>query len=101
MKKITLTGPEALDILSEVEYLGISLRNISRHYCQIHDDKIIHEEKYHQERTYFINYNNIKHRLAKIRKIVSENFSYGFSDDDMDNIEREMEKLKYWTKPKE
>lgn len=54
-------GPETLDILSEVEYLGISLRNISRYYCQNHDDKIIHEEKYHQETIDFINYNNIKY----------------------------------------
>lgn len=44
-------------------------------------------KKYYQETIDFINYNNIKHRLAKIREIFSVNFSYGFSDDDMDNFE--------------
>lgn len=41
---------------------------------------------------------NITHRLAEIRKVIAERFNTDLGDDDMDDIEREMEKIKYWEK---
>jgi len=85
-EKINLTGEEAITILSEVEYILISLRNIARYY-------------YHKETTNFIDKNNVTHRLALIRRVVSEKFNDELGDDDMDDIERELEKLQCWEKP--
>lgn len=41
---------------------------------------------------------SIPHRLAEIRKVITERFNTDQGDDDMDDIEREMEKIKYWEK---
>ena len=101
-EEIILTGQEAIKILSEVEYILISLRNISRYYYNKPNEKISDGDKlkYHQETSDFIDDNKVTHRLASIRKIISEKFNSELGDDDMDDIEREIEKLEYWTKPK-
>lgn len=54
---------------------------------------------YNQETTNFIDKNEVTHRLASIRKIVSEKFNDELGEDDMDDIERALEKIEYWTKP--
>lgn len=101
-EKITLSGLEVIDILSEVEYVLISLRNISRYYCADSSGAISDEDKlkYYEVTSNFIDDDKVTHRLAKIRKIISEKFNDDLGDDDMDDIEREMEKLEYWMKPK-
>jgi len=101
-EKIILTGLEAITILSEVEYILMSLSNISRYYYNNQSEGISDGDKlkYHQETSDFIDDNKVTHRLASIRKIISEKFNDELGDDDMDDIERELEKLEYWTKPK-
>ncbi|WP_455819463.1 hypothetical protein [Pseudomonas cerasi] len=101
-EKIILSGQEALDVLSEVEYIFMSLRSISRYYYTDSHSDISDDDKlkYHKETSDFIDDNKVTHRLAHIRKIISEKFNDDLGDDDMDDIEREMEKLEYWTKPK-
>jgi hypothetical protein len=100
-EKIILSGTEAINILSEVEYMLISLRNIARHYYDNAGENVSDEMKleYCSETTRFIDEKEITYRLAKIRAIVSEKFNNDIGDDDMDDIEREMEKIKYWIKP--
>ncbi|WP_315315143.1 hypothetical protein [Pantoea vagans] len=100
-EKITLTGEEAITILSEVEYILISLRNIARYYYHKENGEVTDSEKnqYYQETTNFIDKNNVTHRLALIRRVVSEKFNDELGDDDMDDIERELEKLQCWEKP--
>ncbi|AKH62803.1 MULTISPECIES: hypothetical protein [Photorhabdus] len=98
---IMLPGTDAINILSEVEYILISLRNIARYYYDETDGHISNERKaeYCSETTRFIDEKEITYRLAKIRAIMSEKFNNGIGEDDMDDIEREMEKIKYWIKP--
>ena len=100
-EKINLTGEEAITILSEVEYILISLRNIARYYYHKEYGEVTDSEKnqYYQETTNFIDKNNVTHRLALIRRVVSEKFNDELGDDDMDDIERELEKLQCWEKP--
>ena len=100
-KNIVLTGEEALSVLSEINYLLISLRDIARYYyhSQSDDNMINNEIAYCKETTEFIDRNKITHRLAYIRMIITEKFNNELGDDDMDDIEREMEKIKYWEKP--
>ncbi|HCD3992007.1 TPA: hypothetical protein NBP30_004536, partial [Escherichia coli] len=52
-----------------------------------------------KETTKFIDDKNITHRLAEIRRVITENFNTDLGDDDMDDIEREIEKIKCWEKP--
>lgn len=98
---IELTGDEALLVLREINYLLISLRDISRYYyhSQNEGDMVNNEISYCKETTGFIDRNKITHRLAHIRMIITEKFNNELGDDDMDDIEREMEKIKYWEKP--
>jgi len=100
-EKIILSGQEAIDALSEIEYILISLRDIARYYYTEPDGSISAEmrQEYCAETTRFIDENNITRRLAKVRGIISENFNDGLGEDDMDDIERAMEKIKYWEKP--
>jgi hypothetical protein len=37
--------------------------------------------------------------LNKVRSILCAGFDEGLGDDDMDDIERVVEKLKFWRKP--
>ncbi|HIA3423703.1 TPA: hypothetical protein ACWP5X_005314 [Escherichia coli] len=100
-ENIELTGEEALSILREIDYLLISLRDIARYYYHTQDNgnMIENEIDYCKETTGFIDRNKITHRLAHIRMIITEKFNNELGDDDMDDIEREMEKIKYWEKP--
>ncbi|WP_312633034.1 hypothetical protein [Pseudescherichia sp.] len=99
---ISMPGEDALYILREVEYMLISLRNIARYYFDgvednVIDNKLLHS--YFRETTRFIDDGNITHRLAEIRRVITEKFYSDLGEDDMDDIEREMEKIKYWEKP--
>ncbi|MEZ2586403.1 hypothetical protein AB2B46_04505 [Kluyvera intermedia] len=100
-ENIELTGEEALSVLSEINYLLISLRDIARyyHHSQNESDIVNNEIEYCKETTGFIDRNKITHRLAHIRMIITEKFNIELGDDYMDDIEREMEKIKYWEKP--
>lgn len=93
-----------MDILSEVEFILISLRNIARHYYTDASGEVSQKVRnaYCEETTQFIDKNNVTGRLSKVRGVISEKFSHelGLDDmDDMDDIEREMEKIIYWEKP--
>ncbi|WP_036112387.1 hypothetical protein [Mangrovibacter sp. MFB070] len=97
-EKIFLSGDEAINILSEVEYMLISLRDIARHYYDNADGEISIEKRalYCEETTKFIDENNITNKLAKIRETITEKFNLELGDDDMDDIERAMENITYW-----
>lgn len=92
-EKIVLSGNEATEILKEIEMILISLRDMGTCYM----NKDIRE--YEKETTRFIDEWKVAHRLAKIRGALSEKFDNSLGDDDMEDLERAMEKLKYWEKP--
>lgn len=97
---ITLTGDSAMLVLKDVEYMLISLKNIARHYYDnVYDPSEIDPLAYAIETTRFIDENDIIYKLANIRQIVSEPFDDERGADDMDDIERELEKLSVWEKP--
>ncbi|NWE42406.1 hypothetical protein HX875_23215 [Pseudomonas yamanorum] len=94
-KNIALTGMEALKVLSEIEFILISLRNMGSFYA----DKPFALEEYRKDTTDFIDDFGITTRLAQIRNIISKHFDDTLGEDDMDDIERHMVGLKFW-KPK-
>lgn len=87
---ITLSGDSALEALAELEFMLISLHKIGSYYM----DKPA--EEYNAATTSFIDNNQITHRLAKIRSILSEPFDPSLGDDDMDDIERRVCQIEFW-----
>ncbi|NTZ83094.1 hypothetical protein FCJ61_08835 [Burkholderia metallica] len=98
-EKIELSGSEALSILCELEYLLISLRNIGIYYHEPGREFDDRNLEYCAETTRFIDENKVTQRLAKLRKMISEKFDSSLGDDDMDDIERAVEKVKVWGNP--
>ena len=99
-KKIKISGKSALRIMTEVEYMMISLRNIAIHYYDNADDPAnVDSVAYAQEVTNFVDDQKVVERLCSIRRILSERFDHTLGKDDMDDTERAMEDLPFWQKP--
>ncbi|MBE6091134.1 MAG: hypothetical protein E7206_24535 [Clostridium beijerinckii] len=92
-KQIMLTGNEALEILKEINLILVSLHDMGSYY--MNKDTI----EYEKETTRFVDEWKVTSRLAKIRGALSDKFDNTLGDDDMDDLERAMEGLKYWEKP--
>lgn len=89
-KTIVLSGEAALEALAEIEFILISLHKMGSYYS---DKKA---EEYQRVTTEFIDNERVTQRLAKIRRILSENFDISLGEDDMDDIERHMENIEFW-----
>ncbi|WP_442801307.1 hypothetical protein [Serratia rubidaea] len=100
-EEISLSGQEAVDILVDIEYVLISLRDIARYYYDEASGDISIERRklYCEETTKFIDENEITNKLAKIREVITNKFNLDLGEDDMDDIERALEGVNYW-KPK-
>lgn len=98
---IELSGGEAILIIKEIAYVLISLNKIAEYYYHGTDEQPTEQTAidYALETTRFIDQNQITRRLAKARRVVSEKFDNKLGDDEMDDVERELELLKYWERP--
>lgn len=98
---ITLQGKEIIEVLSEIEYILISLRDTANYYYA-HPELSPTQETdiaYALETTRFIDKNRVNDRLNKMRNILSAPFNSEVDENDMDDIERALAKLRYWEKP--
>ena len=91
--QITVSGNEAIEILKEINLILISLHDMGSYYMNKDTSE------YEKETTSFIDGWKVTHRLSKIRGILSEKFDNTLGADDMDDLERAMEDLRYWEKP--
>lgn len=89
-KQIVLNGKDALEVLADIEFILISLHKMGSYYA----DKPV--EDYRKATTDFIDNEKVTQRLAKVRRIISKNFDSTLGDDDMDDIERHLEEIKFW-----
>ncbi len=89
-KKITISGEDALEALAEIEFMLVSLRKMGTYYI----DKPC--EDYQRATTDFIDSARITSRLAKVRGLITAGFDTTLGDDDMDDLERYMQSLKFW-----
>ena len=89
-KQIVLNGKDALEVLADIEFILISLHKMGSYYA----DKPV--EDYLKATTDFIDNEKVTQRLAKVRKVISKNFDSTLGDDDMDDIERHLEEIKFW-----
>jgi len=100
-EQITMSGTEIIEVLKEIELILISLHKMGSYYAVKHHEGELDKDKgnYERETTRFIDEWKVTHRLAKIRGILSEKFDDSLGDDDIDDLERAMEGIKYWTAP--
>lgn len=97
-ENIQLSGEEAIEILKQIEFILISLRNIARYYYDGKNSNEINRTQYEKQTTKFIDNNHITYKLADIRAKIANKFNTQLGDDDMDDIERELLRLTFWTK---
>lgn len=88
---IALSRDEALEILREVNLVLISLHRIGSHYL----DK--DRASYERETTRFIDEWQVTRRLASVRRTLTSKFDLAVGADRMDEIERALDDLKYWS----
>lgn len=98
---IELSGLEAISVLKEIEYVMISLKKIASYYYDRTYAPPTEETdiEYALETTRFIDQNGVMQRLAKARGVISDKFDNELGVDDMSDVEREMELMKFWEKP--
>ena len=100
-ENIQIPGAEAIEALGEIEYVLISLKKIASYYYERTNAPPTEATslEYALETTRFIDENEVTRRLAKVRKIISTRFNHELGDDDMSDVEREFETIKYWERP--
>lgn len=100
-EQINMSGPEIIECLKEIEIIMTSLHKMGSYYAVNYHEGSLNpdNEEYAKETTRFIDEWQVTHRLAKVRGILSNHFDLTLGDDDMDDIERTMDGLKYWSRP--
>lgn len=98
--QIIMSGDNLITALKEIEIILISLHKMGSYYgLKFMKDERKFRKEYERETTRFIDEGEVTGRLAKIRDILSENFDNTLGEDDIDDLERVMENIRYWTKP--
>jgi hypothetical protein len=100
IKQITLTSGAALQILTDIEFILISLKNIARHYYDNVDNaEDIDPMAYALETTRFIDKNDIVYKLAEMRKLISESYDNQLDPDELEALEEMIDTMNVWLKP--
>lgn len=95
-QRIEISGEDAITVLQEIELILISLHKIGSYYaCADSAEKA----NYERETTRFVDEWRVTERLAKARATLSRCFDSTPAEDDMDDLERAMDALKYWSGP--
>lgn len=94
-EKVVYEKREIVEILRYLNQIVVSLDRIGSSYCDCKS-----EEEYHALSSNFLDDWKVLHKLAKARSVLSEPFSYELGEDDMDELERELQDLQYWSRLK-
>ncbi len=87
-KKFALDKKELIAVLRDLNFIVVSLDRIGS-FCTDLD-----EHEHNDLLAKFVTDRNVFRKLASMRSILSEPFS---DEPDSDELEREMEDLKYWS----
>ena len=93
---IEIPGADAVRVLREIDLVVVSLHRIAS-YCAAADK--FDQRRYEQETTRFVDQWEVTKRLAKIRGLLTSCFDLTLGKDEMDDVEREMVSVDYWTSP--
>ncbi|WP_395005932.1 hypothetical protein [Undibacterium sp.] len=92
---IRINGEDLIEAVNEIEIMLTSIDKIFSYFTYV--DK--RDTAFNEELSRFIVDWKVLNRLARVRKILSENFDDTLGDDDMDDLERAAHALEYWKKP--
>jgi hypothetical protein len=95
-QRIEISGEDAIRILREINLVVVSLHKIGSYYA-VADE--VERANYERETTRFIDDWKVTARLAEARAVLSKAFDTTLGDDDMDDLERAMESVDYWSNP--
>jgi hypothetical protein len=97
---VKFTGSELMDVLSELEYMLISLRNIGDYYYM---GSFQPDEKtplaYALETTRFLDESNIDQRLDKIKHILLQPMIREPGTNNARKLKRNLKRIDCWQKP--
>lgn len=99
-ENITYTFDELKEVLGELEMIIISLHKMGSYYGDKFDTygEEMYRGEYEKETTRFIDEWRVCKKLGKVRSILSERFDRTLGEDDMDDLEREMDEIRHWSK---
>lgn len=117
-QRIEMSGEDAVRVLEAINLVLISLHKIGSYYAVVVSaDRVNHEGEttrfidergdsdvtdrvnYERETTRFIDEWRVTRRLANARALLSKRFDLTLGDDDMDDLERALDGLNYWSGP--
>jgi hypothetical protein len=90
-ERVSYAREELLKVMRTLECVVVSLDRIGSSTAamsQPDQDRILSE---------FVDQWDVSRRLAEARRILSESFSYELGEDDMDELEREMQDVSFWS----
>ena len=94
MKKNETVMLKRTDLIEALEYLNQIVVSLDRIGSYASD---ISKEEYEKITIEFLHKWKVWKKLSKIRSILSEPFSRELGEDDMDELERELQHVQYWS----
>lgn len=95
-RRIEIAGEDAIRVFREIELVLTSLHKIGSYYAVADESE---KKNYERETTRFIDEWKVTARLAEARAVLARCFDLTLGEDDMDDVEREMESVDYWSSP--
>ncbi len=97
---IFLSKKDVEYLLREVEFVLVSLVRLNNFYKEKLGQAFSIHDEYCEAVTEFIDAERVNDRLAKMRMVIASKFDDTLGDDDMDDLERVLDKIEFWERPK-
>jgi hypothetical protein len=97
-RRIEIAGEDAIEVLRAIELVLVSLHKIGSYYA-VPEHETFDARSFERETTRFIVEWKVTSRLATARKLLSVCFDSTLGEDDMDDLEREIRTVDYWSGP--
>ena len=94
---LEIAGEDAIRVLREIELVLVSLHKIGAYYAVAEEDE---KKSYERETARFVDDWKVTERLAAARSTLARYFDLTLGEDDMDDLERELESVDYWSGPR-
>ncbi|NIF18067.1 hypothetical protein [Pantoea sp. Cy-639] len=95
-KEVKISGEEAVDILWELEYLLISLRNIGLYYYMREEVTENDERDYCIETARFVCGSQMISRLERIKGKLSDRFEACYGQEELDVFRKKLRRKRFW-----
>jgi hypothetical protein len=97
-RRIEISGEDAVEVFRVIELVLISLHRIGAQYA-VSEGEPMDTRGYEHETTRFIDEWHVTSRLVEARRLLGDCFDRTRGDDDMDDLERAVQTIGYWSNP--